>query len=218
MDTLLTPYETRVLGCLIEKEITTPDQYPLSLSALVGACNQKSNREPVLELDEATVQNTVDSLVKKCLVSEKTGFGSRVSKYHHRFCNTEFGHLRLSAQELGILCVLFLRGPQTPGELRTRTNRLCSFADVEEVEAVLQRLMEREDGPFVARLAREPGKRESRYVHLFNGPVESVAETAVPTAAAGENSRIEQLEEMVLEMRLELDELKSQVQRLLNEP
>src|ERR1700733_611962 len=154
--------ETRVIGCLIEKEITTPDQYPLSLNALTNACNQKTNREPVLELSETAVQQTVDALMKKHMVSDKSaGYGGRVTKYKHRFCNTEFGSLKFSKQELGILCVMLLRGPQTPGELRTRTNRLCDFADSEEVEATLKSLMQRETGGFVARLARAPGSRES---------------------------------------------------------
>jgi uncharacterized protein YceH (UPF0502 family) len=171
--------EARVIGCLIEKEITTPDQYPLSLNALTNACNQKTNREPVFELAESTVQATVDSLMKKYMVSDKSaGYGGRVTKYKHRFCNTEFGPLKFTKQELGILCVLLLRGPQTPGELRSRTNRLCEFADADDVEAALRSLMTREDGPFVARLGRAAGAREYRYAHLFSGHIESVAQDA----------------------------------------
>lgn len=158
-----------MIGCLIEKEITTPEQYPLSLNALTNACNQKSNREPVLDLDESTVQQTLDQLIKKYLVSQETGYGSRVSKYRHRFCNSAYGTLKFSAQELAIVCELLLRGPQTPGELRTRASRLCPLKDVTESEAVLDALAKREDGPFVKRLPREPGKRESRYRHLFSG-------------------------------------------------
>ena len=139
MNIEFSPNEARVIGCLIEKEITTPDQYPLSLNALTNACNQKTNREPVLELSEAVVQQAVDSLMKKYLVSDKSaGYGGRVTKYRHRFCNTEFGPLKLSSQELGILCVLLLRGPQTPGELRSRTHRLCEFADAQQVESTLK--------------------------------------------------------------------------------
>jgi uncharacterized protein YceH (UPF0502 family) len=171
MKTELTPLEARVIGCLIEKQITTPDQYPLSLNALVNACNQKSNRDPVLDLDESTVQHTVDALSKKHLVLERSGFGSRVPKYQHRFCNTEFGTLKLDPQELAIVCELLVRGPQTPGELRSRASRMAAFGDVSDVEAALTRLAEREDGPFVVRLAREPGRRESRYAHLFSGEV-----------------------------------------------
>src|SRR3981081_3458925 len=165
--------EARVIGCLIEKEITTPDQYPLSLNALTNACNQKTNRDPVLDLSEAEVQKSIDSLMKKYMVSDKSaGYGGRVTKYKHRFCNTEFGSLKVSTQELGIICVLLLRGPQTPGELRARTNRLCEFADAEQVEATLKGLMSREDGPFIARLPRAAGARESRSPPLFSRDIE----------------------------------------------
>jgi uncharacterized protein YceH (UPF0502 family) len=176
----LSTLEARVIGSLIEKQITTPDQYPLSLNALLNACNQKSNRDPVLELDERAVQQTVDDLGRKHLVVERSGFGSRVPKYQHRFCNTEFGTLKLDPQELAIVCELLLRGPQTPGELRGRASRMASFSDVSEVEAALTRLSEREDGPFVVRLAREPGRRESRYAHLFSGEVNAATEERRP--------------------------------------
>jgi uncharacterized protein YceH (UPF0502 family) len=171
----LTALEARVIGCLIEKQITTPDQYPLSLNSLANACNQKSNRDPVMDLDEATVQKTLDSLSKKHFVMEKSGFGSRVPKYQHRFCNTEFGTLKLDPQELAIVFELLVRGPQTPGELRTRASRMAPFADTSEVEAALTRLAERPDGPFVVRLAREPNRRDSRWAHLFSGPVADAA-------------------------------------------
>src|ERR1700723_2411711 len=170
MNIELSPNEARVIGSLIEKEITTPDQYPLSLNALTNACNQKTNREPVLDLTESAVQQTVDTLMKKYLVSDKSaGYGGRVTKYKHRFCNTEFGSLKFSKQELGILCVMLLRGPQTPGELRVRTNRLCDFADAGEVEAALKSLMTREDGPFVARLARAAAGARGPSAPLFFG-------------------------------------------------
>ena len=207
--------EARVVGCLIEKEITTPDQYPLSLNALTNACNQKTNREPVLELTEAAVQQAVDALMKKHFVSDKSaGYGGRVTKYKHRFCNTEFGSFKLSKQELGIICVLLLRGPQTPGELRSRTNRLCDFADAAQVESTLKGLMEREDGPFIARLPRAPGARESRYAHLFSGAIESVPETPddLDTAASGTSITLSQrlavLEDKVAAMQREIDALK----------
>lgn len=183
MNIELTPVEARVIGCLIEKQITTPDQYPLSRNALVNACNQKSNRDPVMELDDGTVQRTLDGLSKKHFVMEKSGFGSRVPKYQHRFCNTEFGQLKLDSQELAVVCELLLRGPQTPGELRSRASRMAACSDVSETEATLRKLMERADGPFVTRLAREPGRRESRYAQLFCGPVEGsvhAQETAAP--------------------------------------
>jgi uncharacterized protein len=203
--------EARVIGCLLEKEITTPDQYPLSLNALTNACNQKTNRDPVLELSESVVQEAVDSLMKKYMVSDKSaGYGGRVTKYKHRFCNTEFGSLKFSKQEVGIICVLLLRGPQTPGELRARTNRLCEFADTEQVVSTLKNLMSREDGPFIARLPRAPGARESRYSHLFSGNIESVEEPAAEESAAaapGLSQRVSELEESVRQLRAEIQAL-----------
>ncbi len=220
----ITPPEARVIGSLIEKEIATPDQYPLSLSSLTHACNQKSNRDPVMQLSETEVQEIVDGLIKQHLISDRSGFGGRVTKYQHRFCNAGFGSLEFSAQELGIICVLLLRGPQTPGELRTRTNRLCSFSDVHETETVLHQLMERDDGPFVALLEREPGKRESRYAQVFSG----VAETAVAqqgpdivdtSSTPGQESqqRIEQMETLVLEMQEQLRTLENRIEQLEDE-
>ncbi|MGC1520524.1 MAG: DUF480 domain-containing protein [Steroidobacteraceae bacterium] len=213
MNIEFTPHEARVIGCLIEKEITTPDQYPLSLNALTNACNQKTNRDPVLELSEAAVQQSVDSLMKKYMVSDKSaGYGGRVTKYKHRFCNTEFGSLKFSKQELGIVCVLLLRGPQTPGELRARTNRLCEFADADEVETTLQNLMARTDGPFIARLARAAGARESRYAHLFSGSIESVEEPAAAESALEASTlshRVRLLEEDLRLLRAEVDALKA---------
>lgn len=206
----LTPSEARVIGSLLEKEVITPDQYPLSLNALTSACNQKSSRDPVMEMDESEVQQILDDLVKKHLVSGQSGFGSRVPKYKHRFCNTGFGGFEFSPQETGILCVLLLRGAQTPGELRTRTQRLCQFEDVEETERVLQALAEREDGPFVIRLPREPGKRESRYRHLF-GDEEAIAEPEPPIQ---ESAPTGDLQAMVEEMRTELEALKARVAKL----
>ena len=179
--------EQRLVGCLIEKEITTPDQYPLSLNALLNACNQKSNREPLLQLDEPTVQHGVDTLARRHLVVEKSGFGSRVPKYQHRFCNSEFGTLKFTAQELAIVCELLLRGPQTAGELRPRAGRMATFADAEEVEQVLNTLAARADGPFVVRLAREPGRRDARYAHCFADPPTA---TAAVTSAASVNQNV----------------------------
>jgi uncharacterized protein len=214
MNIELSPHEARIVGCLIEKEITTPDQYPLSLNALTNACNQKTNREPVLELAESEVQQAVDSLMKKYLVSDKSaGYGGRVTKYKHRFCNTEFGSLKFSKQELGVICVLLLRGPQTPGELRSRTNRLCEFADADEVETTLKALMTREDGPFIARLPRAAGARESRYAHLFSGAMDSAPEpeAAEPPSANAPtlSQRVSALEELVEQLRATVEALKA---------
>jgi uncharacterized protein YceH (UPF0502 family) len=220
----LTPMEARVIGCLIEKQVTTPDQYPLSLNALVNACNQKSNRDPVMDVDEPAVQRTLDDLGKKHLIMERSGFGSRVPKYQHRFCNTEFGTLKFSPQELAIVCELLLRGPQTPGELRPRAGRMAPFADTEQVEAVLEGLQKREDGPFVVRLPRQAGRRDSQYAHLFSGPVAAAPETEAPAnepvartyaSASGETTgtaaRIDRLEAEVRQLREELDSLKKQL-------
>ncbi|MGH8261762.1 MAG: YceH family protein [Steroidobacteraceae bacterium] len=219
--------EARVIGCLIEKQITTPDQYPLSLNALVSACNQKSNRDPAMSLDEATVQRAVDALSRKHLILEKSGFGSRVPKYQQLFCNTEYGSLKFSPQELAIVCELLLRGPQTPGELRSRASRMAPFTDVLEVEAALKSLVDRESGPLIARLPREPGRREARYMHLFSGeapPMSAADDTAATDAAtagdaATEESqaavretladRVARLEDDVRHLRAELEALRS---------
>jgi uncharacterized protein YceH (UPF0502 family) len=209
--------EARVIGALIEKEITTPDQYPLSLNALTNACNQKSNRDPVVHWQESRVQQLLDGLSRRALAVDRSGFGSRVPKYRHLFCNTTFGSLKFSGQELAIVCELLLRGPQTPGELRGRASRMCAFADVGEVEAVLERLMNREDGPFVARMAREPGRRESRYAQLFTGPLADEPAEAAPataersTAAPAADGRIEALERAVQRLEMEVAELKGKI-------
>ncbi|HEX4649311.1 MAG TPA: DUF480 domain-containing protein [Steroidobacteraceae bacterium] len=213
----LSPLEARVIGSLIEKQITTPDQYPLSLNSLVAACNQKSNRHPLMDLDEGAIQSTLDQLSRRHLVIEKSGFGSRVPKYQHRFCNTEFGTLKLTAQELAIVCELMLRGPQTAGELRTRASRMAPFADAAQVEGVLEGLQTREDGPFVVRLPREPGRRDSRFAHLFSGPVAEpppAAESphAAPSESAAEtDARLDRLEEQLRQLRDELEDLKKRV-------
>jgi len=214
MNIELSPLEARVIGCLIEKQITTPDHYPLSLNALVNACNQKSNRDPLMEVDERTIQDTLDILARKHFVVEKSGFGSRVPKYQHRFCNTEYGTLKLTPQELAIVCELLVRGPQTPGELRTRASRMAPFSEVGQVEAALESLRSREDGPFVVRLPREPGRRDSRWAHLFSGAVAVAAIEEEPQAvgvsgvAAEMPSRLERLEEQVRRLHEELEDLK----------
>ena len=204
--------EARIIGCLLEKELTTPDQYPLSLNALTAACNQKTNRDPVLELGTQAVQNTVDALVKRHLVSDRGGYGGRVTKYKHRFCNTDFGVLKFDPQSLGIVCVLLLRGPQTPGELRAHTNRLCEFADANAVESTLEDLMTRPDGPFVARLARAPGAREVRYAHLFSGFIESAPD--VPSAAGSSALRTPGLADRVAALEAEVAALRAEIASL----
>jgi uncharacterized protein YceH (UPF0502 family) len=217
----LSPEEARVVGALIEKQITTPDQYPLSLNALTNACNQKSNRDPVMALDEAAVQRTLDSLQKKHHVIERAGFGSRVGKFQHVFCNTAHGSLQFTPQELALVCELLLRGPQTPGELRSRAARMAKFADVEEVEAALQGLAGRTGGAVVQRLAREPGRRDARYAQLFTGPVAAapveepapVATQAGAATGSGAASRLEELEFKLAHLERGLQELSDVVAR-----
>lgn len=203
----LNALEARVIGCLLEKQVTTPEQYPMSLNGVTVACNQKTNREPVMELSDSEVQQTLDFLLKKHLI--RTQSGNRVMKYEHRFCNSEFGNLKFSSAELAVITTLLLRGAQTPGELRTRTNRMYEFADVTETEEVLNQLAIREDGPFVVRLAREPGKRESRFMHLFSGdvaPASAIAESAEGESSALEE-RVAQLERQVIALTRRLDEV-----------
>lgn len=210
MNHQLTPHEARIIGALIEKEITTPEQYPLSLNALTAACNQKSNRDPVLDLAETTVKQTVDGLIKRYLVSTLTG--GRVVKYRQRFCNSAFGDVQLNPVEVGVICELLLRGPQTPGELRTHAERLCKINDLAQVETALARLAQR-DPPMVASLAREPGKREARYRHLLGdadpGHAFSPAEIHDGGHHPGsDRERIAALEKEVAELRAEVERLR----------
>ena len=239
----LTELEARVIGVLLEKEKTTPDQYPLTLNSITTACNQKSNREPVMALNEGEVQRILDDLREKNLLFEVSGSGSRVQKYKHRFCNTEFNSLKFSEQQKAIICVLLLRGPQTPGELRTRTNRLAEFSNVNEVERVLESLSGQysvndttdvnHNGlteTIVVKLEREPGKRESRYAHLFSGEPSENAEknnhssTSIPstsvthassfddessaTNSGDQGERIIALEKEVTALKVELEAIK----------
>jgi len=214
MDFILTPIEARVLGSLIEKQITTPDYYPLTLNALTNACNQKSNREPVMELDEKAVVRALDSLREKHLVWQVKTAGSRVSKYEQDMKKL----FKFSPQEIAILCVLLLRGPQTLGELRTRAARMYEFKDLAETEETLQNLMERgEDDPFVVKLPRQVGRKESRYAHLFCGEPPSLEsgdedEDFPPEPARleiiAENERIAALEQKVADLQAEVEELK----------
>jgi uncharacterized protein YceH (UPF0502 family) len=184
MNIRLTAIEARIIGVLIEKQITTPDQYPLSLNALINACNQKSNREPFMQLDEPTVKFVVDGLGRRHMVVEKSGFGSRVPKYQQIFCNTEFGSLKFTAQETAIVCELLLRGPQTPGELRSRAPRMAEFPDPGVIETLLAGLANRPGGGVVVQLAREPGRRDSRWAQLFEElPDQLRAATAAEAAA-----------------------------------
>lgn len=210
MKMALSAQALRVIGCLLEKQVTTPEQYPLSLNGVVTACNQKSNREPVMNLSEGEVQDQLDQLVKKHLVTSNNGFGQRVAKYEQRFCNSAFGNLQLNSAEVAILTLLFLRGAQTPGELRTRSGRLHEFADVSEVEQTLESLSQREDGAMVVRLAREPGKRESRYQHLFAGEQDEAQTHIDPVEESELTTRVATLEQRV-------DALQAQIAQLLQQ-
>jgi len=202
--------EARVIGCLLEKHVTTPEQYPLSVNAVTMACNQKTNREPVMNLSEHEVQDVLDALVKRHYLRTVSGFGNRVTKYEQRFCNSEFGDLKLSSAEVAVITTLLLRGAQTPGELRTRASRMHEFADMQEVEQVLEGLASREDGPYVVRLAREPGKRESRYMHLFSGEIDISDKSITPDITVGDDdlaARVAALEDEVAGLKQRLDAL-----------
>ena len=208
MDVTLNGTELRVLGALIEKELTTPEYYPLSLNALVNACNQKSNREPVLSLDESEVTRALDSLRFKqfALVS---GMGGRVAKYRHALVEK----FRFSPAELALLCELMVRGPQTVGELRTRGERMHPFADLAEVESVLEDLMERTP-PVVTRLPRQPGRKEPRYCQLFAGEPDLTEVAAPETQRSGgsaESEKIAKLEQELSELRQEVSALRQTV-------
>jgi uncharacterized protein len=212
MDLQLSPVEVRVLGTLIEKEITTPEYYPLTLNALVNACNQKSNREPVMTLSEGEVAGAIESLKEQRLAWQLNLAGQRVSKYEHNLRSL----FTFSEPEIALLCVLMLRGPQTPGELRGRTDRMHTFGSLEEVGTVLGNLSGREDGPFVVELPRQAGRKETRFMHLFSGMPdfsalvqEQPSREPVSTAdtVRTDRQRIDTLENEVAALRARLDEL-----------
>jgi len=210
MELELNPIEERVLGCLIEKEMATPEYYPLTLNALVNACNQKSNRHPVMALDESTVEHALYEMrMTKKLAIEVTSSGSRVAKYKHNMA----AHWNFSPAKMAILCELFIRGPQTPGDLRAHASRLHPMADAREVEEILQGLANHSDGPFVVHLPREPGKRERRWAHLFAGDpsehMEDISEPPAGSSSSFSDDQIAALESEISKLRDELDALKS---------
>jgi uncharacterized protein len=209
LNTEFTANEARVIGCLMEKSVITPDQYPLSLNALVNACNQKSSREPVLSLEQNVVQRTVNDLIAKKFVMVQP-FGGRVDKYQQRFCNTQFAEIQFSPAEFAVVCLLLLRGPQTPGEIKAHSGRLHEFADPAEVDATLESLLTRPDGPFVARLPREPRRKDHAYAHLFSGAIESVAASvaASPDSPPPRPNALAALEERVAALEREVAALK----------
>jgi uncharacterized protein YceH (UPF0502 family) len=214
---VLTAAEARVLGALVEKEVTTPDYYPQSLNALLNACNQRSNRDPVMDLDEEAVRQALHGLEDLRLAGRTRGADGRVTKYEHWLGEA----FNFSRAETALLCVLLLRGPQTPGELRGRTERMHRFDEIGEVLAGLQKLMEREPA-LVAVLPRQPGTKEPRYAHLLSGAVETAAavgaETAIVRCEAGEDAgheeRIAQLERTVAELQQEVAALRKKIDDL----
>ncbi len=207
----LTENECRVIGCLLEKSVTTPDQYPLTLNALTNACNQKSSREPVMNLSQGAVQNTVRLLEEQHLLRVEDNFKRGTEKYSHRFCNTSFSELQFDSAQYAIVTLLLLRGPQTPGEIRSRSGRLHEFADNDEVVLALDSLIEREGDPLVVKLPRTPGRKDSEYMHLFAGEVDvdayaEEAEAAAPRSSARGN--LAELEARVAALEAEVAELK----------
>jgi uncharacterized protein YceH (UPF0502 family) len=205
--------EARVIGSLIEKSIVTPDQYPMTLNALTNACNQKSSRNPVMSLTQGEVQHTIRELTDKHLIRTDENFRGRVEKYAQRFCNTRYSNLQFSDDELAIVCLLLLRGPQTPGELRSRSGRLHSFEDNAEVVRALNGLMERDGDPFVVKLPRTPGRKDSEYMHLFSGPVdvESRINQAREKQPARSRDRVAELEERVRQLEAEVAALRDKL-------
>jgi uncharacterized protein YceH (UPF0502 family) len=210
MNIVLNEIEARVLGALVEKDITTPDYYPLSLNALVNACNQKNNRDPVMNLEEGAVRDALNGLHEHGLAGPGSGADSRVTKYEHRLQET----FNFSRGETAVLCVLLLRGPQTPGELRGRTERMHRFEDLEAVQSSLQKLMQREP-PLVVVLPRQPGTKEARYAHLLSGEVETgelpSPRMPSPPSPSAHNERVSRLEEAVAALQNEVSELKRQL-------
>lgn len=203
MDILLTDDEVRVLGCLLEKEMATPDYYPLTLNSLLNACNQKSNRDPVVSFDEKTVIYALNGLRERNLIRQSNV--SRVAKYEQIFAQ----NLKLVTREQAIICVLLLRGPQTVGEIRTRTERLYAFSSLDEVQTSITNL---EDMQLVSRLPRQPGRKESRYAHLLSGePEEKDATTILRTKAAPEVDRTDELQQQIDELRREMQSLREEL-------
>lgn len=209
----LTATEARILGCLMEKSIITPDVYPLTLNALTNACNQKSSREPVMALTQGEVQRTVRDLQARHLVRIEENFKSGVEKYTQRFCNSRLDEFQFDPAQFAIICLLLLRGPQTPGELRAHSGRLHTFADNEAVVDALAGLIERAGPPLVVQLPRTPGRKDSEYMHLFSGPIDSTSHTAqVPATLSSETPTkvsVSELAERVSRLEAELAELKA---------
>jgi uncharacterized protein YceH (UPF0502 family) len=206
----LTANEARIIGCLMEKSVITPELYPLTLNALTNACNQKSSRDPVLSLAPGVVQSAARDLANRQLVRIDENFRSGVEKYAHRFCNQHLGELQFDPAQFAIVCLLLLRGPQTSGELRAHSGRLHTFADNEAVVKTLTGLMERDGGPLVVKLPRTPGRKDSEYMHLFSGPIDAtaLAARAPEPAETSEQAGTSELAERVSRLEAEVAELR----------
>ena len=208
--------EARVIGCLMEKSVTTPDQYPLTLNALTNACNQKSNRDPVMSLAQGVVQHTVRELEQKHLLLVEDNFKRGVEKYTQRFCNTSFSELQFDTAQFAIVCLLLLRGPQTPGELRARSGRLHSFEDNAAVVDALTGLIEHEGDALVVKLPRTPGRKDAEYMHLFCGEVDLQAHAgnaeARISAEPAAHTSVAELEQRISDLETEVEKLKQLLQ------
>ena len=215
----LTANEARVIGCLMEKSVVTPDQYPLTLNALTNACNQKSSRNPAMSLEQGMVQRTSRDLQAKNLVRAHENFKSGVEKYAQCFCNTHLGDLQFDPPQFAVVCLLLLRGPQTPGELRAHSGRLHTFADNAAVADAVTGLTEREGNPLVVKLPRTPGRKDAEYMHLFSGPidVEALASQAQAVMATGNSERVNvsDLAQRISRLEAEVAELKEQLKTSL---
>jgi len=211
----LTANEARVIGCLMEKSVVTPDQYPLTLNTLTNACNQKSSRNPVMSLEQGTVLRAVRDLQAKHLVRVDENFKSGVEKYMQRICNTQLADYQFDPPQFAIVCLLLLRGSQTPGELRARSGRLHTFDDNAAVVGVLTGLIEREDGPLVMKLPRTPGRKDAEFTHLFSGPVDveahAIQAQAAMGAGASERVSVSELAQRVSRLEAEVAELKKKL-------
>jgi uncharacterized protein YceH (UPF0502 family) len=211
----LTANEARVVGCLIEKSVVTPDQYPMTLNALTNACNQKSSRNPVMSLQQGEVQHTMRELETKTLVRADENFKSRVEKYSQRFCNTRFSDYQFDPPQLAIVCLLLLRGPQTPGELKARSTRLHTFENNADVVEALNNLLQWESGPLLVKLPRTPGRKDAEFMHLFSGPIDVEAHVEQAQAErfsfSSGRSSLSDLEQRVASLEVEVAEIREQL-------
>jgi uncharacterized protein YceH (UPF0502 family) len=219
LNVTITPNEARILGCLIEKEATTPDVYPLTLNSLLIACNQKTSRDPVMELTSDDLMTALDSLIDKTLVSAWKSEHNRIAKYQHKLRHRVSDKFSFSLPELAVLCVLFLRGPQTAGEIRTRCSRIHEFDNLDSVAEVLTALEGNPDGPYVRMLARQEGRKESRYAHLFCGEPDetTLPSTGFERAASEDNTRLGALELQVSELKSALQALEQRLEKFMNQ-